>query len=108
MTGKGHTRNFLSQAVRGGGRRRPGGSLPYGLRQRRPKAHTIRDRGRHRDMWELSGRTGEGADQHLPITNVLAQRLIDGGVTVSSPRRAAAIRGGTDGTDEMLEVNCAS
>jgi membrane dipeptidase len=37
----------------------------------------------HRDMYELTARTRlPGANQHLPITNFLAQRLIDGGITV--------------------------
>jgi membrane dipeptidase len=37
----------------------------------------------HRDIWELSGRTRlKEPSQHLPITNFVAPRLIEGGVSV--------------------------
>jgi membrane dipeptidase len=61
----------------------------------------------HRDMWELSGRTRlREADQHTPITNYLAQRLIDGGVTVCiSPAGGGDSLDERDGSDEMLDGN---
>ena len=61
----------------------------------------------HRDMWELSGRTRlNEAEQHLPISNYLAQRLIDGGVTVCiSPAGGGDSLDERDGNDEMLDGN---
>src|SRR6516225_7103673 len=37
----------------------------------------------HRDIWELSGRTRlKDAAQHLPLTNFIVPRLIEGGLSV--------------------------
>jgi len=59
----------------------------------------------HRDMWEISGRTRlPGADQHLPITNFLIPRLIDGGITVCiAPAAGGDSLEERDGTDDLLD-----
>jgi membrane dipeptidase len=52
----------------------------------------------HRDMWELSGRTRlKERSQHSPISNYVAPRLIEGGVSV------AIMPAGGDSLDERDE-----
>ena len=59
----------------------------------------------HRDMYELTTRTRlPGANQHLPITNFLAQRLIDGGITVCiAPAGGGDSGQERDNADELLD-----
>ena len=98
MFGKSTRRDFLAQA----GQLAGAGALAAALPQQPAKAATSKGphdfvivEG-HRDMWEMSGRTRlPGADQHLPITNFIAQRLMDGGVTV-----CIAPAGGGDSIEE--------
>ena len=61
----------------------------------------------HRDMWEISGRTRlAGAGQHLPITNYLAPRLIEGGVSVCiAPAGGGDSIEERDGTEDLLDGN---
>jgi membrane dipeptidase len=61
----------------------------------------------HRDMWELSGRTRlKEPEQHLPITNFLAPRLIEGGVSVCiSPAGGGDSLDERDETQALLEGN---
>lgn len=61
----------------------------------------------HRDMWEISGRTRlSGAEQHLPITNFVAPRLIEGGVSVCiAPAGGGDSLDERDGTENMLDGN---
>ena len=63
----------------------------------------------HRDMWELSGRTRlQQPDQHLPITNFLAKRLIDGGITVCIlPAGGGDSLEERDGTERCSTATCA-
>jgi membrane dipeptidase len=59
----------------------------------------------HRDMWELSGRTRlADKEQHLPITNFLVPRLIEGGVSVCiTPAGGGDSIDERDGTQNLLE-----
>lgn len=109
MTGKSTRRDFLAQAgtLAGAG----AAALSAALPQQQARAATTKGphdfvivEG-HRDMWELSGRTRlPGADQHLPITNFLAPRLIEGGVTVCiSPAGGGDSIEERDGTEDLLD-----
>src|SRR5262249_26377269 len=84
MTEKDTRRNFLSQAVSLAGASAIAAHWPRQAKAATTKGpHDFAIVEGHRDMWELSGRTRlRDVEQHLPITNFLAQRLIDGGVTV--------------------------
>jgi len=58
----------------------------------------------HRDMWELSGRTRlKEKAQHSPITNFVAQRLIDGGVSVCIMPAGGDSLDERDGTEAAFE-----
>jgi membrane dipeptidase len=58
----------------------------------------------HRDMWELSGRTRlKEAAQHSPITNFVAPRLIDGGVSVCIMPAGGDSLDERDGTEAAFE-----
>src|SRR5215470_11177327 len=97
-----HTRrSFLSQAVSLAG----AGAFARAATNKGPHDFVIVEG--HRDMWELSGRTRlPGADQHLPIANFIAQRLIDGGVTVCiAPGGGGDSLEERDGNEELLEGN---
>jgi len=61
----------------------------------------------HRDMWEISGRTRlPGSDQHRPIANYLAPRLIEGGVSVCiAPAGGGDSVEQRDGTEDLLDGN---
>src|SRR5262245_36129498 len=107
MTGKDTRRNFLSQAVSLAGAGAIAAHLPQAnaATTKRPQDFVIVEG--HRDMWELSGRTRlPGEDQHLPITNFVAQRLIDGGVTVCiAPAGGGDSLEERDGNEELLDGN---
>jgi membrane dipeptidase len=58
----------------------------------------------HRDIWEISGRTRLREEaQHLPIANFIAQRLIDGGVSVCIMPASGDSLDERDETSELLE-----
>src|SRR6185369_15508905 len=107
MTGKNTRRSFLSQAVSLAGAGALAAHLPQATAAttKGPKDFVIVEG--HRDMWEMSGRTRlPGADQHLPIANFIAQRVIDGGVTVCiAPGGGGDSLEERDGTEELLEGN---
>lgn len=102
MLGKGTRRDFLAQA----GSLAAAGAIGAALPQKQAKAATTKGphdfvivEG-HRDMWELSGRTRLREEaQHLPITNFLIPRLIEGGVSV-----CITPAGGGDSLDERDET----
>jgi membrane dipeptidase len=107
MTGRDTRRNFLSQAVSLAGAGAIVAHLPQAkaVTTKRPQDFVIVEG--HRDMWELSGRTRlPGEDQRLPITNFVAQRLIDGGVTVCiAPAGGGDSLEERDGNEELLDGN---
>jgi membrane dipeptidase len=58
----------------------------------------------HRDIWELSGRTRlKDPSQHSPITNYLAPRLIDAGVSVAIMPAGGDSLDERDGGEAMFE-----
>ena len=104
----GTRRDFVRKAVSLAGAGALGGGVPPLVKAATSKGpHDFVIVEGHRDMWELSGRTRlKEADQHTPIANYLAQRLIDGGVTVCiSPAGGGDSLDERDGTDEMLDGN---
>ena len=107
MFGRGTRRDFLSQA----GSLAAAGALVAGLPEQRTSAATSKGphdfvivEG-HRDMWEISGRTRlPGADNHMPITNHLAPRLIDAGITVCiAPAGGGDSLEERDGNEDLLD-----
>src|SRR5580658_7633372 len=103
MLGKGTRRDFLS---------RSGSALGAGLLAVTQPAKSATAKGPHdfviveghRDMWEISGRTRLHEEaQHLPIANFIAQRLIDGGVSVCIMPASGDSMDERDENSEMFE-----
>src|SRR5262245_5853018 len=109
MFGYGTRRDFLSHA----GSLATAGAIMAGLPQQQSRAATTKGprdftivEG-HRDIWEISGRTRlPHPEQHLPITNFIAKRLIDAGMTVCiMPAGGGDALEERDGIEEMLDGN---
>src|SRR5262249_43610577 len=95
-------RDFIARSVLGAGAIALPGKVG-GVTSKGPHDFTIVEG--HRDIWELSGRTrirGEEA-QHYPISNFLAPRLIDGGVSVVIMPAGGDSLEERDGVDDLLE-----
>jgi membrane dipeptidase len=105
MFGKSTRRDFLAKSGAVAAGALAAGVLPNAKAATTKGPHDFVIVEGHRDMWELSGRTRlADKEQHLPITNFLVPRLIDGGVSVCiTPAGGGDSIDERDGTQNLLE-----